>query len=591
MRFVLLDLGKTLEVGDVLLPGARQLLDSLIRFREVDRLPFDFALVSDFSLASTPRELFERRQEYYDILETLSIRRDFEPVEKRVTLSDEVGVFKPDARLFRAAIDKLLPGGDFADALFVTESLPHVEAARRLGLTAYHYRGPGQTTGDIAHLEEFIPIVRDFVGEAPRVRVAKIRWDPGNRRSLPPDAWWVQLGDQALVFSDESDRRAGEEKATRRGPALEPMPGAVSPQQLHVVVQKGRLFQQEHPEVPVLLDKGRYLVVELDRRRAEQLTEAEEVCFTIQPLSQNEVIFDVRPSAPAARRAPVDWVLQLLGKLTEQAFKATLTHLVSFPTRHSTGAGLEQAASWARDQLIDWGYGVSMQTITVGADTSLNVIAEKPASTDSNRDLLLVVAHLDSINIFGGASAPAPGADDNGSGSAGLLEIARVLAEVSGDHDLRFILFGGEEQGLHGSRQYLAAMPDEERSRIRMIVNMDMIGSLNTEVPTVLIEGAPVSQTVIDGLALAAADYTNLTVQTSLSAAASDHVPFIQAGLPAVLTIEGADGANSRIHTADDTMDHIDLSLALDILRMNVAFLATVATATPAADTSETREA
>ena len=68
-------------------------------------------------------------------------------------------------------------------------------------------------------------------------------------------------------------------------------------------------------------------------------------------------------------------------------------------------------------------------------------------------------------------------------------------------------------------------------------------------------------------------------------------MPFIQAGLPAVLTIEGADGANSRIHTADDTMDHIDLSLALDILRMNVAFLATVATATPAADTSETREA
>jgi hypothetical protein len=185
------------------------------------------------------------------------------------------------------------------------------------------------------------------------------------------------------------------------------------------------------------------------------------------------------------------------------------------------------------------------------------------------------VAHLDSINSSGGPTANAPGADDNGTGSAALLEIARVLQEHPAVHDLRLILFGGEEQGLHGSQQYVANLPTAERDRIKAVVNMDMIGTLNTPAATVLLEGAAVSQTVIDDLALAATTYTSLIVQTSLNPFASDHVPFINAGLPAVLTIEGADGANSNIHTANDTLAHINFDLALEIIKMNVAFVAT----------------
>ena len=85
------------------------------------------------------------------------------------------------------------------------------------------------------------------------------------------------------------------------------------------------------------------------------------------------------------------------------------------------------------------------------------------------------------MNTAGGANAPAPGADDNASGSAGVLEIARVLIGRSYRHDLSFVLFGGEEQGLFGSRHFVAALTPEERARIVGVVNMDMIGSLNTE--------------------------------------------------------------------------------------------------------------
>lgn len=80
--------------------------------------------------------------------------------------------------------------------------------------------------------------------------------------------------------------------------------------------------------------------------------------------------------------------------------------------------------------------------------------------------------------------------------------------------------------------------------------------------------------TVIDGLAAAAATYTRLEVRTSLRPFNSDHVPFIDAGIPGVLTIEGADSSNHNIHSANDTLAHINYDLAHDILRMNVAYAA-----------------
>jgi Zn-dependent M28 family amino/carboxypeptidase len=82
------------------------------------------------------------------------------------------------------------------------------------------------------------------------------------------------------------------------------------------------------------------------------------------------------------------------------------------------------------------------------------------------------------------------------------------------------------------------------------------------------------SQRIIDSLGQAAAAYTNLSVETSLNPFASDHVPFIDAGIPAVLTIEGADNTNSNIHSSRDVIDHINYDFTLEILRMNVAFVA-----------------
>ncbi|RBQ20499.1 Zn-dependent exopeptidase M28 [Spongiactinospora rosea] len=302
-----------------------------------------------------------------------------------------------------------------------------------------------------------------------------------------------------------------------------------------------------------------------------------EVCYRVEPLPAEGVVFR---TLPRAARAPVPEIQALTGQVSGERYLAALGELVAFGTRHSLSTGFGAAAALARDRLEKLGYTARLAPITVGPGRCHNIIADRQGSgAPAARKVVLLTAHLDSINLAGGPSAPAPRADDNASGAAGLLEIARVLAGHQTHDDIRLILFGGEEQGLHGSTQYVASLGPAETARIEAVVNMDMIATLNTARPTVLLEGAALSQGLIDSLATAAADYTGLTVQTSLNPFNSDHVPFIDASIPAVLTIEGSDGANTHIHTAGDTLDHVNTDLALDILRMNLATLARSATA------------
>jgi hypothetical protein len=372
------------------------------------------------------------------------------------------------------------------------------------------------------------------------------------------------------------------ESASRAGVDLQERAGSLDPARLHVVIQKGRLFQREHPEVTVLVDKGRFLLVDLDPTDAGNFAESDVPCFSIRPLDgldatgtegRNRIVFDTR-AAPTQRAAPDPVVQRLVGAISRDSYEADLRRLVQLPTRLSTSSHYVSACDFAEQQFASLGYVTSRQAIRVNGSPSHNVVALRSGTSAEPRDIVLVTAHLDSINHEGDAASPAPGADDDGSGSAGAIEIARAFKDHSIAHDLRFVLFGGEEQGLFGSKHHVVSMPPAERARIRAVVNMDMIGTLNTAAPTVLLEGAALSRSTIDAMAAAAATYTGLTVQTSLNAADSDHVSFIRQGIPAVLTIEGGDSSNDEIHTARDVLEHINFDLALEILRMNTAFVA-----------------
>jgi Zn-dependent M28 family amino/carboxypeptidase len=401
---------------------------------------------------------------------------------------------------------------------------------------------------------------------------------PGSADALPPLAPGVssvRFGSETLLYVDEereAGRRDAAPPAASRGARLPQRHVDAPREQLHVVVQNGRLFQQHHPEVPVIHDRGRFLLVQLDPGRVGELTEGRGTCYGVMPLTENAVVFEER--APAAARAAAPAARGAVDDVDPARIETTLAKLVSFGTRHSTSRGFAGAAEWARGQLDELGYRTRAEDVAVGDGRSANLIAEKAGTARRGRRVVLVTAHLDSINLKGGPGAPAPGADDNGSGSAGLLEVARAVRGLRGRHDLRLILFGGEEQGLFGSRQYVGSLSASERARIQAVVNMDMIGRLNSETHSVLLEGGAASRALVDEVSRAAAAFTRLRVEVSFNPFASDHVPFIEAGIPALLAIEGADNTNQDVHSERDTLPTINYPFATEILRMVAGFTA-----------------
>jgi beta-phosphoglucomutase-like phosphatase (HAD superfamily) len=168
-RAVLFDLGNTLldEQTNQPLPGATGLLDALGEVRDADGLPVLSGLVSDWKMPGSPAEVGPLRQEYLQLLAASGLDAFFRPPDTRVTLSTDVGVRKPDAAIFRAALDHLQPGLPFHQAVFVTERLEHVRAARALGLLAIHFQGPGQTTGDVEQFTDLLELLKRIVIAAP----------------------------------------------------------------------------------------------------------------------------------------------------------------------------------------------------------------------------------------------------------------------------------------------------------------------------------------------------------------------------------------------------------------------------------------
>lgn len=365
---------------------------------------------------------------------------------------------------------------------------------------------------------------------------------------------WARIGDLTVTWSDDSKAPAGRFVGRAGG--------------LGLVTQVGSAFTTEHPTVRVIVERGRHLVIDL--ASWTDAVPADDHDWRVETLTADTVVVDTpKLRATSARRGVTD----VVDALDPQRVTADLEHLVGLGTRHSLSAGFVAAADWVQQRLEDLGFSVTRPGVPVGSGQSANVIGDRRGTAAEPRRVVVITAHLDSVNLAGGPSAAAPGADDNASGSVGALELARVMSGMSYANDLRVILFGGEEQGLFGSRRYVAALPADERSRIKAVLNMDMIGTLSG-LPSVLLEGAALSQGIIDDLAAAAASYTTLRVTTSLNPFASDHVPFIDAGIPAVLTIEGNDSANTHIHTADDTLAHVTVEYLTQILRMNAAAVA-----------------
>jgi hypothetical protein len=185
--------------------------------------------------------------------------------------------------------------------------------------------------------------------------------------------------------------------------------------------------------------------------------------------------------------------------------------------------------------------------------TYYNVVAEKPGITSPD-DIYVVGAHYDSVNN--------PGADDNASGTAAVMEIARVLAPFDFDATIRFVAFDREEQGLYGSTAYAT---EHISDNILAMVNLDMIafnpsGSNHNKVQ--ILDGdnhdEQLKQDLID--AFNVYDYGDgITAVDGGWTARSDHAPFDVRGFDAALIIEHEWGRNPHYHRSTDAVETVGL--------------------------------
>lgn len=168
-----------------------------------------------------------------------------------------------------------------------------------------------------------------------------------------------------------------------------------------------------------------------------------------------------------------------------------------------------------------------------------NVLAELAGSGGDR--VVMVGAHLDSV-------AAGPGMNDNASGSAAILELARQLATTRPTATVRFAWWGSEELGLLGSRHYLEQLRPADRDRIALYLNLDMVGSRNVRrlVYDGTARGAPPGSRVIQQVLTDYLRSQDLAVGTTSLGGGSDHAPFAAAGIPVGGLFTGAGEAKSQ---------------------------------------------
>ena len=271
-------------------------------------------------------------------------------------------------------------------------------------------------------------------------------------------------------------------------------------------------------------------------------------------------------------------IASLTAQVDPSRLSAAISGLTGFRTRYTFSSSIVEVQKWLRSCFIELGY-------TAGDDVNFQPfqLANAPpqqnilCGLDPTREpgVVLICAHYDSLSE--NPNELAPGADDNASGVAAILELARLLRDVPLRRRPYFVCFGAEEQGLFGSRA-CAEIAVQENWKITAVINLDMVGwSGNVAERRVIVEydqgnREPTNDAASKAFGLmmaqAAADYTNLDVEHT-DIYSSDYMPFEAKGFPCIGAFDGE--GYPHYHRTTDTLNKIDFEYLADVTKMVLA--------------------
>lgn len=237
-----------------------------------------------------------------------------------------------------------------------------------------------------------------------------------------------------------------------------------------------------------------------------------------------------------------------------------IIRLASYETRAAGTPENQDAIKTLSEKLSSFGYEIKKICYVA---SSCSIVADKKGTRFPDQ-VLMVMAHVDSV----GESFA--GADDNASGTAVLLEMARVLKTYKNKRTIRFFITNGEENGLLGASHYARLLANENKiKQLALVINMDMVGYNSNGI--VELETNPEHEAMAKWYADLALRFTTLKPKITLGAWGSDHVPFLRRGIPSILTIEDWDTKTPCYHSECDTPDTINFEYAAEIGKLNIA--------------------
>lgn len=301
------------------------------------------------------------------------------------------------------------------------------------------------------------------------------------------------------------------------------------------------------------------------------------------------------PAGPPTSPAPD--ITARLADVSAERLIAHITALAGIQSRHFGSAAREEAALYVYDALdsLPGEVAVAYDPFTASYEDiqaeQVNVVARIPG-TDPAAGIVLVGAHYDSRgpDILD-AAARAPGADDNASGVAALLEIGRVLAaEEPQPATVVLVAFAAEEIGTQGSRHF-AGQAVASGEDIRAVLVLDMVGNAagpqgegSIRLFSAPPDGSP-SRQLARSIDLYAHTYLpefDVSVEPAIDRPYrySDHVPFSEAGYPAVRFIEPLEDA-ARQHNAEDLPERLSPVYMQQATRLALAAVLNLAVSPP----------
>ncbi len=257
---------------------------------------------------------------------------------------------------------------------------------------------------------------------------------------------------------------------------------------------------------------------------------------------------------PVPQAVPDSLVWELVNRVSDDSMFAHIRRLQNFRTRYSTRDSCRRAVEWVQAKFVAYNCdSTALETWRSGY--APNVIGAKFGRTN-RRPIYVICAHVDAT-VQTGQYDFCPGSDDNGSGTAAVVEAARVFADVEFANTVYFIGFTGEEQGLWGSDSFCSRAYRRGDS-IKAALNFDMIsyGRQGRDSLEVLGKTSnPACAWLVDAYIANGDTFAGLRTHRVLESnpsANSDHYSFLKRGYPALMGIEC--DFTPAYHTTGDTI-------------------------------------